>query len=251
MVAVPTAGKRATGAARGLALASAVVLCTAATAAPDYADGITGAEAGALVTAALAERGLAGEPAISEARRYPPCAHSPQITPRGGTWSTVDMRCTAPTPWARALRTGIPPDPVAATPVDMTPDGPLMATLTESLGEGAVIEAGHVTLHPAAAATGTGGFGAVEDVIGRRLKVGLSDGQVVLARHLEQAWLIVAGTPVAISFEGGAFEGLAPGEAIEDGQRGDLIDVRNRSTGRVVKGYVVERNKVAVYAKLN
>lgn len=241
------------GAARacGIALCCALALGAGSAAASDPAAGITGTQAGALVAAALADRGLAGEPTISAARRYPPCAHVPQIVPRGGGWSTVDMRCTAPVPWQRALRTGIAPQPVAATPVAMTPEGPLMATLTESLAAGAVIDAAHVALDPAPAGTGSGGFGRPEDVIGRRLKVGLGDGQVVLARHLEQDWLVASGTPVAIAFEGGMFQVLAPGEAVENGQRGDLIDVRNRATGRIVRGYVVDRNKVVVQAKLN
>ncbi|MGS4946789.1 flagellar basal body P-ring formation chaperone FlgA [Meridianimarinicoccus sp. RP-17] len=233
------------------ALVCAAALAAAPVAASDYSAGVSGAEARKLVAAALAAHGLAADPTISAARHYPPCGHTPRIAPRGGTWTTVEMSCSAPSAWSRALRTGIAPDPLPATPVEITPDGPLMATLTVSLAAGAVIAPEHVALSPASAAAGTGGFGNTADVIGRRLKVGLGDGHVVLARHLEQDWLIVAGTPVAIAFEGGAVQVIAPGEAMQNGQRGDLIDVRNRASGRIVNAYVLERNKVGVSAKLN
>lgn len=234
-----------------IAVSCAVAIAAAPVAASDYGNGVSGTQAGDLLAEALAAHGLAADPTISGARRYPPCGHTPHIAPRGSSWTTVDMSCTQPVPWSRALRTGIAPDPLPTTPVAFSPDGPLMVTLTQSLAAGAVIGPDHVALEPASATTGTGGFGDPMDVIGRRLKMGLGDGHVLLARHLEQDWLVLSGMPVAIAFEGAGVQVIAPGEAMQDGQRGDLIDVRNRATGRIVKAYVVEQNKVGVFAKLN
>jgi flagella basal body P-ring formation protein FlgA len=63
--------------------------------------------------------------------------------------------------------------------------------------------------------------------------------------------LIEKGHPVAITFQNSVVEVAMPGKALEGGQRGDLIQVRNTASGRILRGRVVERNKIVVEAKMN
>jgi flagella basal body P-ring formation protein FlgA len=88
-------------------------------------------------------------------------------------------------------------------------------------------------------------------VIGRTLTVNLGEGRPVLARHLEHNWLVTEGTPVAIVYNAAGMLILASGIAAENGQRGQIIAVRNVGSDRLVKAIVTERNKVRVAAKMN
>ena len=94
-----------------------------------YPDGLPGAEAARLVTAALAAAGVSAE-VKAPLRAFPACDSVPEVTPRNGDWATAEITCPAPR-WSRALRTGAK----AATPAP-APDAPapLMAvTLARSL----------------------------------------------------------------------------------------------------------------------
>ncbi|WP_238547795.1 flagellar basal body P-ring formation chaperone FlgA [Meridianimarinicoccus roseus] len=233
---------------------TAALLCALATpgqTAPGFPAGLGGDDVIALVTAALAKEGLSARPEIASARRYPACGSAPAVSPRNGDWSTVELSCAGPAPWSRAVRTGLPAAPVMAEPAPQTPQGPLVATLVGPLAAGAVIGPDDIALAPAAVGTGTGAFGRIDALVGRRLATNLGAGHVVLARHLERDWVVTRGKPVAIAFEGGIVSVTAPGIALQDGQQGDLIDIENRASGRVIKGYVAGPNKISVHAKLN
>ncbi|CAM3862625.1 flagellar basal body P-ring formation chaperone FlgA [Cereibacter sphaeroides] len=84
------------------------------------------------------------------------------------------------------------------------------------------------------------------DLIGRRLKVALAPGQPVLPRHLEPDWLVTRGGPVALRVAAGPIEVLAPAEALEDGALGDLVEVRNLSSGATLRATVTARNLAEV-----
>nr|WP_228028358.1 flagellar basal body P-ring formation chaperone FlgA [Donghicola mangrovi] len=129
--------------------------------------------------------------------------------------------------------------------------GQPVLTLTESLAKGTVIEPQHLTLKPVSEGSLDGLMTDPASVIGRTLTVNLGQGRPVLARHLELNWLVTEGTPVAIVYDAGGMLILASGIAAENGQRGQIIAVRNLGSDRLVKAIVTERNKVRVAAKMN
>lgn len=218
---------------------------------PAYPSGLDGTEISRLVEDAAYAAGKSAAPLVASARRFPPCDHEPEVRPREGDWATVELICTAPRPWERAVRTGMPTAPVARAPEPVQRTGTPVATLRQSLSKGTVITAAHFTLEPTIEDMVRGAFVDPEILIGRRLKTNLTRGQIVLARHLEPNWLVEAGQPVAIGFMGAGMNVSMPGKALQPGQLGELIAVQNLSSGREIKGIVIERYKVAVRAKLN
>lgn len=219
----------------------------------DYTDGINGTEMMTLVSAALKDQEISLSPVIAASRRFPACDTEPQVTPRDASWSSVNVRCVAPKIWQRSVRTTVPPRyQPAHTNTDVQTVGEDAVFLTKSLAKGAVITAQDIRLQPVGAAPAPGLFLNPNAVIGRKLKVNLGTGRLVQARHLELAWLVNKGHPVAILFGGnGTLAISAPGEALENGQLGDLIEVRNRASGRIIRAILVARNKVEVTVKMN
>ncbi|SPF80060.1 flagellar basal body P-ring formation chaperone FlgA [Pseudoprimorskyibacter insulae] len=213
-------------------------------------DRLTGPQVRTLVQNALTEQGLMGDMTISDHRTYPGCDTSPTVRPRNAGWTSVELTCARPTPWKRVISTGIS----GLTPLTNRTDQPLEKTvlvLTESLAGGTVLEAGHLGSKPVHRIPSDALTGAAEDYVGRRLTANLAAGRPLLGRHLEFDWLVGLNTPVAIVLELSGINVLSTGIAMENGQRGDLINVQNSSSGRIIRATVDGANKVIVRPKMN
>ncbi|REC58341.1 flagella basal body P-ring formation protein FlgA [Rhodosalinus sediminis] len=233
------------------AVAGAALLAAAAAQADTYADGIDGREMSALVSAALAEAGLTGRPAVAAARRFPGCDHRPRVSPRDGDWRTVEIACDRPRPWRRSLRSRADAAPRASSgAAPAPPAGAPVVVLAESLRRGTVLTAAHLETEPAPPGVDPTAVRDPARVAGRRLAVAVGAGRTLLARHLAPDWLVEADAPVVIAFDAGGVQVAVPGTALGPGRRGDLVEVRNAASGRTVRGRVTGRNAVEVVPKL-
>ncbi|ULB09816.1 flagellar basal body P-ring formation chaperone FlgA [Cereibacter azotoformans] len=211
-----------------------LVACLAAPAVAE-ADGLSGPETAALVAAAMRDAGIAGAPP-APLRSLPPCRHAPHVEPLNGSWTTAELRCEDPV-WKRALRTkahATAPARAAGAPRPEAGE----VTLARPVARGSALAA--EDLAP--------GDGSAEQkrwqqaLIGRRLKVALAPGQPILPRHLEPDWLVTRGGPVALRVAVGPIEVLTAGEALADAALGDLVEVRNLSSGAILRATVTARN---------
>lgn len=235
---------------RGALISALCLWPVAAHSAVDAQDGLSPYEIEEIVVSALNAAGMSGRPELPSARSFPACDTLPEVSPRAGDWNTLSLRCAAPF-WTRAIRTNARATSTRPTAPPVLADTSPVLTLTQSLTKGTVIEAEHLTLAPAGDTVGQTVFVDPARVIGRRLSVNLGRGRPVQARHLDIQHLIEKGHPVAITFQNSVVEVAMPGKALESGQRGDLIQVRNTASGRILRGRVVERNKIVVEAKMN
>ena len=227
---------------------AAVALENGATAA--YPNGISGTELNRIVTQALEARGIAGKPHVTPARTFPPCNHVPEIAPFNGTWSMIRLSCSAPRSWARHLRsTANAASQVAGTPAKQRANGPMVVTLERSLKRGAVVTEADIRLTQASSSAALGAFSDPANVIGRKLTANVGEGRILLARQLEQDWMIDRNMPVEIGFENSAVSVSMPGIALENGQLGEMIEVKNSSSGRILQAIISGPQKVKINAK--
>lgn len=231
------------------ALMLAALAPAAGHAAPE--DGVSGAEARRLVAEAMAGAGVSGAVRIAAARPLPACTHWPEVAPaRPGDWRSVDLRCHAPT-WERRLRTGAPLPTLTRSDSAAPAGGAPVLVLTRSLARGTLIEAHHIAPSDGSVRPAPGRLVDPAVVIGRRLTVNLGAGRPILARHLEQRWLIEEGASVAITSETAGISVTVAGVALGNGQRGDRIRVRNSRSGRVLEATVTGAENVAVAPNMN
>ncbi len=214
-----------------------------------WPDGISGAEAGRLVRAAMAASGQPAPEFSDPVRGYPACEADPVIGPRAGSWATAELRCASPV-WVRSLRTGADPAASIARDTEDAAKGPMLVTLLKSVAKGAVIAADDVGLRPAPTRGVAGGFTDADMVVGRRARVMLGEGQPVLVRQLEPVWLVEKGNPLSLVVTAGGLQVSAPAEALEDGQLGDVVRVRNLSSQREIKAVVTGANIVTAQTNM-
>ena len=229
----------------------AVFMCLAQLAwANPYSDGMDRAEIETLINEKVAPLGHRATVQISKYRRFPACSSEPHVTPLIASWETVELHCADARPWKRAVRTAIKSIPKHQAAKKTVEVGEKYIVLAKSVKKGDVLGLDDLELTSSASQGYSDAFDRMDHLIGRRMNAHLGAGRVILARHLEQEWMVHEGSPVQIVYSAAGVEILAPGEAIENGQFGDLIQVRNSASSQILRGFVSTQNKIEVIAKL-
>lgn len=231
-----------------------VLLCL--TAGPSQADlsaPLTGADIAAVVRQALARNGHEGVPILADQRRYFPCEVDLTVAPRReGRWDAVDVACPGAVPWSIIVRTSVEvphgsrfgsDEPTGA----MTP----VVVLRHTVRRGEVITANKLELVEMPRTPAPGTFLEMEPLIGRRMAQTLGVGVPVRERHLQMEWSVLEDDPIVIETDTGQMIVAMAGIALENGQIGDFIRVRNLRSERVVTGMVAEEKKIIVTPNMN
>lgn len=231
--------------AKAIITAALVALSPAAWAQPLPGDQVQG-----LILSALAQAGQSGAPVLSVNRPFPACDDAPRIVRAGRDWRAVDVICAAPV-WSRRVRI----DGAVASASSDLPDAQAKPgegwVLSQPLTKGEVVLA--EMLRPAAKGQSAGADGVITDpaqIIGRTMKANLGEGRILLARHVEYDWKVLEGTPLVIEAALGAIVIQSEGIALQDGQIGQRVRVRNAQSGQIVHATVMGLNLVRVGANI-
>jgi flagella basal body P-ring formation protein FlgA len=76
------------------------------------------------------------------------------------------------------------------------------------------------------------------DIVGQRLKRGVTQGMVLTSSHLRPVVMIERGQTVTLTVRGGSLNISMAGKALTDGVANQRIRVENLASGRVVEGLV-------------
>ena len=82
-----------------------------------------------------------------------------------------------------------------------------------------------------------------EELIGRKVKQNLKKGQYIQPRHLFTKYSVNEGDPVVIVSKFKNAEVTTGGIAIRSGNIGDVLEVKNTRSGKIIKG-MLKKNKI-------
>ena len=85
------------------------------------------------------------------------------------------------------------------------------------------------------------------EIIGRKLKQNLKKGQIIKPRHLFRKFAVNQGDPVTIKSNIGLISVTSSGIAVNSGNIGDLIEVTNVRSGKIIKGFLKKNKIIQVY----
>ena len=86
-----------------------------------------------------------------------------------------------------------------------------------------------------------------EELIGRKVKQNLRKGQFIQPRHLFSKYHVNEGDPVVIVSKLKNMEVSTGGIAMKSGNIGDLLEVKNERSGKVIKGILKENKKINIF----
>lgn len=90
-----------------------------------------------------------------------------------------------------------------------------------------------------------GFFDNIDDAVGMGAKRRIRPDQLITSRLLTMPFLVRRGQQVEISARKDGIAATTLGEALEDGQEGDVIRVRNLSSAKVIKAQVLDEGAVS------
>ena len=85
------------------------------------------------------------------------------------------------------------------------------------------------------------------ELVGRKLKKNLKQGQILHPRHLFESFDINNGDIISIVSNLGNVSVTVSGEAQDSGNLGDLIEVKNLKSGKIIKGYIKKNKKIKIF----
>ncbi len=90
-------------------------------------------------------------------------------------------------------------------------------------------------------------FTKKEELIGRKVKQNLRVGQLIQPRHLFEKYSVNEGDPIVIELKFKNTIISTRGFAMKSGNIGDLIEVKNERSGKVIKGILKKNKKINVF----
>ncbi len=203
-----------------------------------------------IVTNYLHTKGVDSYPAIDPNKKFPSCKNPLAIFPMFKSWSTVEVLCTEPgNGWKTMVRTRAQSyDPENDYNGNHTKDS-VAIIVTKSLTKGHVITEGDLEVTSVKKSIGIGIFTKKKNLIGRKLKNNISVGFPVRSRHLEPNWVIASGDEIEIVQSGSVITVSVRGVALQNGQKGEKIRVKNLSSERNLIAWVINEKKVTTNTK--
>ncbi len=217
-------------------------------------DLISGAQLKDHVRSVLMARGLESHPVISDTRQFRACEAPLQVTPMFGGYKTVRLTCPDVGGFKIAIRTQIDSfvddeETETAPNLDREAGFANFVVVTKSLQTGEIIGADDVRLVSRDANPGVGYFRDINDVVGRKAKRAININQIIRTRHLELDYAIQKDQSVIIESKIGPVTVVSAGIAVDDAQLGELVKVKNNSSGLVVEGVAISEKKIRIRAK--
>ena len=228
---------------------------------------ITGADISQAIVETLELEGEQSSPQIVAAKKFYPCEAPLEIVPMFGGWKTVQVICAAPIPWKVTVRaqwstavrqsSKVEPAPLKdvtkaklirakAQPVVIGFD---VVALTRSVSKGDILSKADVVLKSVRESKARGAVESLEHAIGRKVRQSLSSRKILKPRHLEKDWLIEKNDILTMRVNSNGIEVLGVGIAQEPGQLGEIIRMKNASSGVMLRVKVTGNKNVDVIAK--
>jgi flagella basal body P-ring formation protein FlgA len=121
---------------------------------------------------------------------------------------------------------------------------------SKNLIKGELITEDHLKLTKISSANISGSFKDVVDIVGRKATFNISRGAIIKPRHLELIYDVQKGQTVMLMAENAGISIATNAIALETGQRGDMIKVRNTNSGKVLSVIVQGEKKVSPLANM-
>jgi flagella basal body P-ring formation protein FlgA len=89
-------------------------------------------------------------------------------------------------------------------------------------------------------------FTRLDDVVGKQSTRSIPSDDVITANAIERPTLLKRGSPITLVFDSGGLRVETQGVAEEGGKMGDLIQVKNSTSGKMLRGVVLDERNVKV-----
>ena len=218
--------------------------------------GLSGKSIKATIQNTLNLYNISASPIINEKKLFPKCEDNLIIKPLQEDWKTISVKCDGKTTWKIIVRNKFSASPEAGKKNSTTNSNfnkkrqelkeVTVGAIKRSIRRGDVIMPTDVIEIDIPLNKATDIFPNYADLIGRRAKTTIKALTPVFSRQLETNFMIEEDMQVTIIHHGKHISVKMDGVALENGQYGDWINVKNTKSGRIILAKVVAEKKVTI-----
>ena len=185
---------------------------------------------------------------INKKLKLPSCKKNIEIKKRFETYKTLKITCPQENPWTYNIRIKI--QNVKKKPNQKRKQKNTEVSLikvNKNLKKNQIITENDIYLIKTNKKGASNYFSYKKEVIGRKIKVSLREGQILRDRHIEKNWTIQEGQKIIIENNKSKINILIEGIALNSAMKGDYVEVLNKSTGKPIKAWVKNKKKVSIF----
>ena len=182
---------------------------------------------------------------VSDRRTFFKCAEPLTFSPRmENDWSTVEVNCASEN-WSTVLRNNRTFQIEEELQQPFDPFKSKTVVVKKNITKGEVITEDHLTYSFQISDDLPGGFTTMSEIIGRKAKFNLARGAVIKTRQLEIVYPVEKGKAVLVVANNSRLSITVNAIALEAGQLGDMIKVKNSTSGKILNAIVTGEKKVS------
>ena len=181
---------------------------------------------------------------VSDKRSFFPCSSSLDFTSKyENDWSTVLVSC-AKENWEIFIRTTGLYNQSVSTEGTSDNEKLLVAVVLKNISKGQVITKDYIQFDSRPESTIHGAYTDIAEVLGRKAKSNIAAGTILKARHLDTTYSVDKNDSVLVIAENQAITITTSAIALEKGQIGDMIAVKNINSDKIFKVIITGKKKV-------
>ena len=210
--------------------------------------GLTNLEINNAIKEYLTQNGILQNFSINKKLRLPDCKRNIEVKKRFETFKTLKIICHQESPWTYNIRIKIQNDKKKHIQRKKQKNIEVhLIKLNKNLKKNHIISENDIYIEKTNRKGASNYFSNKKEVLGRKTKVFLREGQILRERHIKKNWTIQEGQKIIIENNKSKIQILIDGIALNSAMTGDYIEVLNKSTGKPIKAWVKNNKKVSIF----
>jgi len=182
---------------------------------------------------------------VSDKRTFFPCSVPLDFRQRhDNDWSTVLVRCGREN-WETFIRSSSLSAKIVAPGSITINESLTVAVLIKNISKGQVISEEYLGFEARPERQIHGAYNNISEVLGRKAKNNIAAGTIIKARHLDTVYSVDKNDNVLVIASNKAITITSSAIALENGQVGDMIAVKNVKSEKIFKVIITGKKKVA------
>ena len=208
-------------------------------------DRVTGAHIKEQAARYFSEQGLNLNLLVSDKRAFFNCSVPLNFDQRHDKdWSTILVRCNHEN-WETYIRTATSPSKIVSTGSATGEDRLTVAVLTKNISKGQIISEEYLRFEGRPEGQIHGAYNHISDILGRKARSNIAAGTILKARHLDTVYSVNKNDGVLVVAGNKKITITTSAIALENGQVGDMIPVKNIKSDKIFKVIITGKKKVA------
>ena len=190
----------------------------------------------------LESKDIKSNPKFSPKKQLPECKQNVSYKKYNDSFKMIKVSCEEKNSWTIFVRTNantLKPKKLKVSNLNK------MLVLNKSIEKGNYIK--KIDLIFVKSSKKNIFYNSKEELIGRKVKQNLKKGQHIQPRHLYKKYSVNEGDPIVIVSNFKNTEVSTGGVAMKSGNIGDILEVKNRRSGKIIKGILKKNKKVNVF----